>query len=212
MIKSDIEQVRVQTQEYYGTRANGLRACNQHNLWKGGFFMLQKKKNIKLGVFVLVILVIVGVTGYGQEPNLYTWMTRNGYYGTEVPLQTFSPGVYRVTVLARYSGHQNSLGFYYTFRSQNPTSFCALRELAHSLAPVRTTRDFVATHEFGLYMNSIADFPHSLGGLFFTEDRLNFDGRQHAKVIQVGFNQWIIGWEDYLDFDYNDLIILLQRL
>ncbi|MEN3009637.1 MAG: DUF4114 domain-containing protein [Candidatus Bipolaricaulaceae bacterium] len=147
-----------------------------------------------------------------QEPNLYTWMMVNGYHGVEVSVSVFPPGRYRISVLARFTVQHNSCGFYYVLRFENPVSFCALRELIDGRAPVGSTTYFSAAYDFGLYMNSIADLGYTLGGIFFTQEHLNFNKRQHAKIIQIGYNTWIIGWEDYLDFDYNDLIVLLQRM
>ncbi|RLE84941.1 MAG: hypothetical protein DRJ41_02180 [Thermoprotei archaeon] len=117
-----------------------------------------------------------------------------------------------MTLLARFSGQSNELGFYYTYRSEHPLSFGGLRLLISSTAPIGFSTEFTASHEFGLYLNSIADAAHTLGGLFWTEHRYNWDKRSHAKIYSVGYDRWVIGWEDWADFDYNDMIVLIERV
>lgn len=144
-----------------------------------------------------------------EEPSLQQWFTSNSYIANvatdETGIETFSPGHYRVTILAEiaYYAPNNTFGWY-------STTAGTFYELFSGENTTGNTVEFSSTERFALYLGS----PE---GTFHTENSQNFDEFDHAWVFQDPKTEdgYIIAWEDLLnggDKDYQDMIITMRAL
>lgn len=138
-----------------------------------------------------------------DEPTLQEWFTQNGYAvnvtADETSIETFSPGYYKVTILAEIAAYasMNNLSWY-------PSSSGKLSTILQGENVTGDTLSFMADEVFGLCLGSP-------DGLFYTESLRNQDDKDHALVfanpIATGF---IIAWEDLWnqgDEDFQDTIL-----
>jgi PKD repeat protein len=166
-----------------------------------------------LATFVIVALTLLLGSMLNivlaEEPSLQEWFTNNSYVtnvGTdETGIETFTPGNYRVTLLAEMGLYapNNTFGWY-------STTAGTFHELFSGENTPNNTVEFSSTERFALYLGS-------LEGTFHSENTRNLDEFDHAWVFldPKTIDGYIIAWEDLLnggDEDYQDMIIAIRAL
>ena len=160
-------------------------------------------------VTLILLLCRISTPALADEPNLQQWCTSNSYVinvaTDEMGIETFSPGHYRVTLLAEIANYapSNTFGWYSTITA-------TFHELFSGENTTDNTVEFSSTERFALYLGS----PE---GTFHTENSRNVDEFDHAWVFQDPKTEdgYIIAWEDLLnggDEDYQDMIISILAL
>ena len=169
-----------------------------------------KRHVASLLILTLTLLLIsMPIIVLAEEPSLQQWFTSNSYVTNvatdETRIETFSPGHYRVTILAEIAHYapNNTFGWY-------STTTGTFHELFSGENTTDSTVEFSSTERFALYLGS-------LEGTFHTENSRNLDQFDHAWVFQDPKTEhgYIIAWEDLLnggDEDYQDMIIAMRVL
>lgn len=154
------------------------------------------------------------------EPTLDEIMDTLGFINrtpTPIDQETFQPGNYEITLYAEFAGYhpQNNLSWHVVGTSDYVSIFTGPEGNSGYVDPP-ITKSFKSTSfvQFGLSLWS----PDGGGVRWFTETSLNPDGEKHALVYQSldDPNLFFIGFENLdggqSDWDYNDMVVSLQRL
>lgn len=144
-----------------------------------------------------------------KADSLQDWFDSNGYTitvpGDDLGIETFTPGVYRVTVLDGVHSYGNPTGWYTT-----STDLHLLFDPADygGQVPGGTKAYVDSSVQFGFYIDSN-------DGTFFTETVLNPDGFDHAYVFaNTKGPGYIVAFEDLWnggDRDYTDRLMEVVR-
>jgi len=130
--------------------------------------------------------------------------------------ETFAAGTYKITMYAEYAGYRdsNQLRWYKVGTSTFNLIFDGPEGTTGSMGLVipPLTKSFVSSDIFGLSLLSP-------DGTYYTETNRNGDLQKHAKIYQskTNSNLHLIGFENMgaqssSDFDYNDMVVSLERV
>jgi hypothetical protein len=156
---------------------------------------------------------------FAGEPPLENVLDTVGFLQRAlVSTETFPAGNYRTTMYAEYAGFRddNQLRWYKAGTSSFNVIFYGPdgvpRGQDMGLVNPPQTKSFTTVDSFGLYLLSP-------DGTWYTETSRNVDGRKHARIYQsqTNVNLYLIGFENMgagssSDFDYNDMVVSLERM
>lgn len=138
-------------------------------------------------------------------------------------VQIIPGGKYTATILMEESSNldKSEMSFYYP--GDHPNGCGALFEMFNGPDKVGSSKTFdtrdqdpQTSDDFGISFNEPVSWSRSIGGLYFSEKRLNTDNIPHIIVAKVnisnlGTNYFIMaeGWYEGGDEDYNEMIVRL---
>ena len=173
---------------------------------------------ILLIAFIASSIVIAIPVSRAAEPTLESILDTVGFpLRTLVSTETFAAGMYRTTMYAEYAGYayDNQLRWYPVTTSTFNLIFDGpdgVPQNTMGLVTPPLTKYFTASANFGLSLLSP-------DGTWYSETSRNIDGQKHAKIYQsqTDSNLYLIGFENMgagssSDFDYNDMVLSLERV
>lgn len=191
------------------------------------------------GVVDIMDLIIVTLNfgniypGNALQPqnNVIAHTVEDGYVtqglSLDLGVETFPPGTYKATIMQENSAclHLNFFGWYTpvygTMQAARwtPPAGYVLHELFPGTAGVGATVIFTTTQNFGFYLNNTNPDGWNVHGLFYTENAIQHDGKDHALVGYVNPSNptegYIIAFEDWWNFgdpqgpDWDDMWVKL---
>jgi len=182
------------------------------NLTRNAAFML-------LAALIAASIVMAIPVARAAEPNLENVLDTVGFpLRTLILTETFAAGTYRITMYAEYAGYRdsNQLKWYKVGTSTFGLIFDGPEGVPPGdpmgLVNPPLTNTFVSADSFGFSM-------FSPDGTWYTETSRNIDVQQHARIYQsqTDSNLYFIGFENMgagssSDFDYNDMVVSLERM
>ncbi|MBT8172043.1 hypothetical protein KJN74_04150, partial [Candidatus Bathyarchaeota archaeon] len=182
---------------------------------------IQKNNVVTLTLISLLMLtpiLLFSVSARSYEPPIESVLNKLGFTNITLEnIETFSPGLYNITLLAEFSGYhsRNVLSYYFVKTNEYQTIFSGLEgvisnSLGYTIPTISKT--FIATNQFGLSMLSSKY-------RYFTEHFHNPDfPEQHAKVY-VNLddpNMFLVGFENCngrgIKRNYNDMIFSMKLI
>ncbi|MEJ2242397.1 MAG: PKD domain-containing protein, partial [Candidatus Bathyarchaeota archaeon] len=174
--------------------------------------------SITLVAFLLLStqFIIFSSIVYAEEPSTSTIFTQLGITDVSpIDIETFSPGIYKATLLAEFAQYHNiSILSYYAVGTDDYKTIFTGPEGATGFwggfALSYETKIFTIDQSFGISMLSAYRY--------FSETDLNPDSPiKHAQIYEDlnSPNTFIICFEDSFegyDLDYNDLIFSLEKI
>jgi len=166
-------------------------------------------------LFILLLSFLIVPTiitpAYASEPPLAEIFNNLGFTNiAEADAETFPAGTYNVTLYAEFAGYhdENELSFYEVGTSTYNLIFDG-PEGGFEYLSLPITKTITADHQFGISVFTPDDYR------YFTENNLNPDGQNHAKVYKNldDPKMYLIGFEDLYetgDMDYQDLVFSLK--
>jgi hypothetical protein len=164
------------------------------------------------------IVMAIPVTR-AAEPTLENILDTLGFpLRTLEVTETLAAGTYTTTMYAEYAGFRdsNQLKSY----KVGTTTFSLIFDGSEGVPPgdpmglvsPPQTKTFVSADSFGLSL-------FSPDGTWYTETSRNIDGQKHARIYQsqTDSNLYLMGFENMgvgsgSDFDYNDMVLSLERV
>jgi len=159
--------------------------------------------------FLLVPTIIT--PAYASEPPLAEILDHLGFTNiAEADAEIFPAGTYNITLYAEFAGYhdENELSYYEVDTSTYNLIFAG-PEGGFEYLSMPITKTITADHQFGISILTPDDYR------YFTENNLNPDGQNHAKVYKNldDPKMFLIGFEDLYeagDTDYQDLVFSLK--
>ena len=159
--------------------------------------------------FLLVPTIIT--PAYASEPPLVEIFENLGFTNiAEADSEIFPAGTYNITLFAEFAGYhdENELSYYQVGTSTYTLIFDG-PEGGFEYLSTPITETITVGHQFGISLFTPDDYR------YFTENSLNPDGQNHAKVYKNldDPKMFLIGFEDLYeagDMDYQDLVFSLK--
>ena len=159
--------------------------------------------------FLLIPYIIIPV--HASEPTLMEVFNHLKFNNVaEADVETFPAGLYEITLYAEFAGYrdENELSYYEVGTSAYNLIFAGPEGGSGYLSPP-ITKTIVVDCQFGLSMFTPENHR------YFTENGLNPDGQQHAKIYKNldDPTMFLIGFENLYgagDRDYQDLAFSLK--
>ncbi len=183
--------------------------------------IMNHTRNVALALLIAFIassIVIAIPVARAAEPTLEDILDTAGFpLRTLVLTETFPTGMYKTTMYAEYAGYayDNQMRWYPVTTSTFNLIFDGPDGVPQNTMGMVTpplTKYFTASANFGLSLLSP-------DGTWYSETSRNIDGQKHAKIYQsqTNSNLYLIGFENMgagssSDFDYNDMVISLERV